>query len=153
SPADWNSASGLLNALLPTLYFGHAVVSAAGRFSAERSFQIMERYQVSNTLLSPAELKAMMLETPEPRGRYQLSLRAITSSGAALDEEVFNWSAEALGVTPNEMFGQIEMNGLIGNSSKKWPARPGSMGRPYPGHQLAVLDVRGRPCPPGKTGE
>ncbi len=50
------------------------------------------------------------------------------------------------------MFGQTEMNYLIGNSHK-WPAKPGSIGRPYPGHQVAVLNPHGKPCPVDSVGE
>jgi acetyl-CoA synthetase len=51
------------------------------------------------------------------------------------------------------MFGQTEMNYVVGNSQKRWPARPGSMGRPYPGHQVAVLNDDGQPVAAGETGE
>ena len=43
----------------------------------------------------------------------------------------------------NEMFGQTEMNYIVGNSHELWPAKPGSMGRPYPGHRVAVIDDDG----------
>jgi len=56
-------------------------------------------------------------------------------------------------VTINEMFGQTEMNYIVGNSHRHWPAKPGSMGRPYPGHRIAVIDDDGRPMPPGEPGE
>jgi acetyl-CoA synthetase len=66
---------------------------------------------------------------------------------------VFDWCRTALGVSVNEMFGQTEINYVVGNSHEMWPARPGSMGRPYPGHRVAVIDDTGRELPPGETGE
>src|SRR5690606_10487299 len=153
SPADWTWTGGLMDALLPTLYFGHAIVGTQGRFSPGRAFEIMQRYQVTNTFLFPTALKLMMQEVPAPREHYQLSLRAIMAAGESVGEVVFEWCQQALGITPNEMFGQTEMNYVVGNSHKKWPAKPGSIGRPYPGHQLAVLDAHGKPCPPGTVGE
>jgi acetyl-CoA synthetase len=51
------------------------------------------------------------------------------------------------------MFGQTEMNYIVGNSHRKWPARPGSMGRAYPGHRVAVIDDDGNVLPPGEVGE
>ena len=57
------------------------------------------------------------------------------SAGEAVGTTVFAWAQEALGVTINEMFGQTEMNYIVGNSHTQWPAKPGSMGRPYPGHR------------------
>ena len=75
------------------------------------------------------------------------------SAGESVGETVFTWCQEALGITPNEMFGQTEMNYLVGNSHLKWPAKAGSMGRPYPGHRVAIIDDEGRPVPPGEVGE
>ncbi len=66
------------------------------------------------------------------------------SAGEAVGTTVFEWAREALGVTINEMFGQTEMNYIVGNSQELWPAKPGSMGRPYPGHRIEV-DRRRRP--------
>jgi acetyl-CoA synthetase len=58
-----------------------------------------------------------------------------------------------MGVTVNEMFGQTEINYVVGNCTRLWPAKPGSMGKGYPGHQVAVIDEAGRLCPPGTPGE
>ena len=116
SPADWAWTGGMMDALLPTLYFGHPIVGARGRFSVERAFELLERYQVTNTFLFPTALKMMMKAVPEPRNRYQLALRSIMSAGESVGETVFEWCQSALGVTPNEMFGQTEMNYVVGLS-------------------------------------
>ena len=75
------------------------------------------------------------------------------SAGEAVGTTVFAWAQEALGVTINEMFGQTEMNYIVGNSASQWPAKPGSMGRPYPGHRVAVIDDAGNEMPRGEPGE
>lgn len=153
SPADWAWTGGLMDALLPTLYFGQPIVGTQGRFSAERAFEVMERYRVTNTFLFPTALKQMMKSVPRPRETYHLSLRALMSAGESVGETVFQWCQTELGLTPNEMFGQTEMNYLIGNSHLKWPAKPGSMGRAYPGHRLALIDEDGQPVKLGEVGE
>jgi acetyl-CoA synthetase len=51
------------------------------------------------------------------------------------------------------MFGQTEMNYIVGNSQSQWPAKPGSMGRPYPGHRIAIIDDDGHERPRGEAGE
>ncbi|ANN78746.1 acyl-CoA synthetase [Bordetella flabilis] len=153
SPADWAWTGGMMDALLPTLYFGHPIVGTRGRFSPERAFELMERYQVTNTFLFPTALKAMMKSVPAPRERYRLVLRGLMSAGESVGETVFEWCRSALGITPNEMFGQTEMNYLVGNSNQRWPAKPGSMGRPYPGHQVAVIDEDGNPVRAGEVGD
>ncbi len=153
SPADWAWTGGLMDALLPTLYFGRPLVGFRGRFSPERAFELMSRHAVTNTFLFPTALKAMMKAFPLPRERFALQLRAIMSAGEAVGDAVFDWCRSALGVTVNEMFGQTEINYIVGNSHEDWPARAGSMGRPYPGHRVAVIDDAGVPVPPGDVGE
>ena len=153
SPADWAWTGGLMDALLPTLYFGRPIVASRARFSAVSAFQLMEKYKVTNSFIFPTALKMMMKAVPEPRDHYRLKLRAIMSAGEAVGDAVFGWTQSALGVTINEMFGQTEANYIVGNCEVRWPARPGSMGRPYPGHQVAVLDDDGHPVKAGETGE
>ncbi|THF61285.1 acyl-CoA synthetase [Pseudothauera rhizosphaerae] len=153
SPADWAWTGGLWDALLPTLYFGHPIVAWRGRFSPDTAFRLMAGYRVTNTFLFPTALKAMMKAWPRPREHFDLCLRAIMSAGEAVGDTVFEWCRDALGVTVNEMFGQTEINYIVGNSCEDWPARPGSMGRAYPGHRVAVIDDAGHPLPPGTPGE
>jgi acetyl-CoA synthetase len=152
SPADWAWTGGLMDALLPTLYFGFPIVGSRGRFSPERALELVRRYGVTNTFLFPTALK-MMMRSPEWQRPGRLRLRAVMSAGEAVGTAVFEWAQEHLGVTVNEMFGQTEMNYIVGNSHQKWPARAGAMGRPYPGHRVAVIDDDGRQLPAGSVGE
>jgi acetyl-CoA synthetase len=153
SPADWAWTGGMMDALLPTLYFGQPIVGTRGRFSPERAFDILERYQVTNTFLFPTALKQMMKAIERPKETYSLALRCIMSAGESVGDTVFAWCEQALGITPNEMFGQTEMNYLLGNSHQKWPARSGSMGKPYPGHRISVLREDGSAAATGEIGE
>lgn len=153
SPADWAWTGGLMDALLPTLYFGKPIVGYRGRFSADTAFYLLEKYAVTNTFLFPTALKMMMKAVPAPREKYRLVLRAIMSAGEAVGDAVFNWGQTALDITINEMFGQTEMNYIVGNSTEKWPAKAGSMGRPYPGHRVAVIDDDGLVVKSGTVGE
>ena len=153
SPADWAWTGGLMDALLPTLYFGRTIVASRARFDAEAAFGLMERRRVTHAFLFPTALKAMMKALPEPRARFAVSLRAIMSAGEALGDSVDAWCRGALGLVPNEMFGQTEINYVVGNSAHRWPVRPGSMGRAYPGHRIAVIDDEGREVPRGTPGD
>ena len=153
SPADWAWTGGLMDALLPTLYFGREIVAYQGRFAPETAFALLEAHRVTHSFLFPTALKAMMKAVPDPRGRFDLRLRAIMSAGEAVGDTVFAWCRDRLGVVPNEMFGQTEINYIVGNCAARWPARAGSMGRPYPGHRVAVIDDDGRECPRGTPGD
>jgi acetyl-CoA synthetase len=153
TPADWAWTGGLWDALMPTLYHGRAILGFRGRFDAERAFHLLEKYQVRNTFLVPTALKMMMKAVPRPRERYELDLRSIMSAGEPVGTAVVQWCREELGVAVNEMFGQTEINYIVGNSHELWPVKPGSMGRPYPGHRIAVIDDDGRELGPGEVGD
>ncbi|MBU4325818.1 MAG: AMP-binding protein, partial [Gammaproteobacteria bacterium] len=147
SPADWAWTGGLMDALLPSLYFGRPIVAFNGRFSPQAAFELMERHGVTHTFLFPTALKAMMKAYPQPRKQFRVQLQAIMSAGEAVGDAVFAYCRKQLGVTVNEMFGQTEINYIVGNCARLYPAKPGSMGKGYPGHRVAVIDDEGHECP------
>jgi acetyl-CoA synthetase len=153
SPADWAWTGGLWDALMPTLYYGQTILGYRGRFDPERAFYLLQKYAVRNAFLFPTALKMMMKAVPSPRTHYDLRLRSLMSGGEPVGSAVFHWAREELGVTVNEIFGQTEMNYIVGNSQREWPVKPGSMGRPYPGHRIAVIDDAGNELPPGEVGD
>jgi acetyl-CoA synthetase len=153
SPADWAWAGGLFDALLPSWYFGIPILGYRGRFDAERAYFLLEKYGVRNSFLFPTALKLMMKAVPRPRAKYALNLRSIMSAGESVGATVIEWAREELGVTINEMFGQTEINYVVGNCQAAWPVKPGSIGRPYPGHRVAVIDDQGVEVPRGELGE
>lgn len=158
SPADWAWTGGLMDALLPTLYFGRPIVAFNGRFSPQTALQLMRQFGVTHTFLFPTALKAMMKAYPGTtratvRRQFKLKLQAIMSAGEAVGDAVFDYCQSQLGVTVNEMFGQTEINYIVGNCAALWPAKPGSMGKGYPGHRVAVIDDEGRECPVGVAGD
>jgi acetyl-CoA synthetase len=161
SPADWAWTGGLMDALLPSLYFGRPIVAYNGRFSPELAFTLMQEHGVTHSFLFPTALKAMMKACPEPKKQFTLRLQALMSAGEAVGDAVFAYCRDHLGVIVNEMFGQTEINYVVGNCSMNggteggigWPARPGSMGRPYPGHRVAVIDDDGNECAVGVPGD
>ena len=169
SPADWAWTGGLMDALLPTLYFGRPIVAWNGRFSPELAFTLMQQHGVTHTFLFPTALKAMMKAYPQASQQFQLKLQAIMSAGEAVGDAVFGYCQTQMGVTVNEMFGQTEINYIVGNCAMEWgaqgesvevhrtnvgwPAKPGSMGKGYPGHRVAVIDDEGHECPAGVPGD
>ncbi len=153
TPADWAWTGGLLDGLLPAWAYGRPIVAfeGRGRFDAERAVELVERYGVSNAFIPPTALK--MLRQLDDIGRYRLRLRAIMSAGEQLGAEVFEWGKQALGLAINEMWGQTEFNYLVGNCARIMPVMAGSMGKPYPGHRVEVIDSEGNPLPAGEVGE
>lgn len=153
TPADWAWTGGLLDGLLPTWYYAKPIVAyEGGKFDPEKACHLMHKYAVTNAFIPPTALK-MMRQVDNIGNRFRLGVRGIMSAGEAVGEELYRWTAEALAVKVNEMWGQTEFNYLVGNCSEIMPVRPGSMGKPYPGHTVDVIGEDGQPMPAGETGE
>jgi acetyl-CoA synthetase len=151
TPADWAWIGGLMDALMPSWFHGRGVIAASrGRFDPEWALRLVEETQIRNVFLPPTVLKLMrQSDVSRPGG----SLRSVMCGGEPLGEEMLAWAQENLGVTINEIYGQTEANYVVGNCHEVWDVRSGSMGRPYPGHDVAVIGADGESLRPGEVGE
>lgn len=102
--------------------------------------------------MPPTAIK-MLMQVKDMASRYNLELRSIMSAGEQVGVEVLHWADEELNVPLNEMWGQTEFNYLVGNCAAIMDVKPGSMGKPYPGHVVDVLDEQGHSMPDGQVGE
>ena len=153
TPADWAWTGGLWDALLPALNYGMPIVAFEGRgFDAERVCRLMSDYAVTNAFIPPTALK-MLRALPDIRASHALRLRAVMSAGEQVGEELIHWGRDALGLVINEMWGQTEFNYIVGNCSAIMEPKPGSMGKPYPGHRVDVIDAAGEVVADGEEGE
>lgn len=153
TPADWAWTGGLIDALLPAWCYGKPILGyEGGKFDPERACHLLQKYQVRNGFIPPTALK-LLRRIPKLRERYQLDLRSIMSAGESMGAELYHWGEAELGVQINEMWGQTEFNYLAGGCSAIMPARPGSMGKHYPGHRIEAIDESGNVLPPGEVGE
>jgi acetyl-CoA synthetase len=153
TPADWAWAGGLLNILLPGLHFGVPVIARkAEKFDPEEAFRLMADQGVRNTFVPPTALR-MLRTVPNPAGRFDLKLRTVASGGEALGAETFAWGREALGLTINEFYGQTECNLVLASCAAIGVAKAGAIGRPVPGHAVAVIREDGSACGPGELGQ
>ena len=133
TPADWAWAGGLLDCLLPSLYYGVPVVARRfEKFDPEEAFALMARHGVRNAFIPPTALR-MLRSVPNPRGRHDITLRTVGSGGEALGAETFEWGKAALGLTINEFYGQTECNLVVGSCAAIGVSRPGAIGKPVPG--------------------
>ncbi|MDH3305910.1 MAG: AMP-binding protein [Acidimicrobiia bacterium] len=149
TPADWAWIGGLMDVVIPGWYHGMTVLASDRRFDPLEAADLMAEQRVTAAFLPPTALKMMRRAGVH---RTDLALRAVFTGGEALGEEMLLWANEALGTTINEGYGQTECNLVVGNCRSVWPVRPGSMGRPIPGHEVAVLSDRGDPLI-GEEGE
>lgn len=153
TPADWAWTGGLLDGLLPTWYYGKAILGyEGGKFDAERALHLVAKYRVRNAFIPPTALK-MMRQVRDIRSRFDVRFRTIMSAGESVGEELIHWGREILGITINEMWGQTEFNYLVGNCSDIMEVKAGSMGKPYPGHFVQPIDDAGEVMADGGPGE
>jgi acetyl-CoA synthetase len=154
TPSEWAWAGALFDVVFPTLAVGGTVLSTERRsgFDPDRALDAIEHERVTHAFLPPTALARLRAEaTPDT---YDLSsLSVIQAGGEQLPPAVFEWAEEALDVTVNEAYGQTEANFLVGNCQRCYEAKPGSIGKPYPGHGVAVVDENGHELPPGELGE
>jgi acetyl-CoA synthetase len=153
TPADWAWAGGLLDCLLPSLYHGVPMVARRfDKFDPEEAFDLMAKAGVRNTFIPPTALR-MLRSAPSPRGRHALALRTVGSGGESLGAETFEWGKSALGLAINEFYGQSECNLVVSSCAMIGVTKPGAMGKPVPGHAVAVIRPDGTPCAPGELGQ
>lgn len=153
TPSEWAWAGALFNVVLPTLAVGGTVVSSVRRsgFDPERAVELVRTESVTHAFFPPTALRKLRqsnvrVETP--------SLTVIMSGGEALPKTVSEWAERAFGATVNESYGETEANALAGESKDRFGAAAAeTLGRPYPGHQLAVIDADGKERPHGELGE
>lgn len=152
TPADWAWIGGLLDVLLPSLYFGVPVLAwRAAKFDPEAAVEVMAKEGVRNVFMPPTALRLLRRADVDPL-KAGVRLRTIGSGGESLGADMLDWGRERFGVTINEFYGQTEANLVISNMASILPVRPGSMGVAVPGHKLAVVDADGVPVPSGETG-
>jgi acetyl-CoA synthetase len=95
----------------------------------------------------------MLRGVPDPLGRFDLRLRTIGAAGESLGREAYEWSRSTLGITVNEFYGQTECNYVLGSCAALDVTRAGAIGKPVPGHRVAILDTAGNELRAGELGQ
>ena len=153
TPADWAWTGGLLDALIPSLYYGVPVLGYdGGKFEPEKACHLLEKYRVRNGFIPPTALK-MLRQVANMQKQFDINIRSIMSAGESLGTELYHWGKEAFGIEINEMWAQTEFNYIAGNCSEVMSVRPGSIGKSYPGHSVEAVDEDGSILEAGEIGE
>lgn len=155
TPSDWAWIGALGNAVFLPWHYGRPVVSSPMEgFDAEDAFDVLETLDITNAFIPPTALR-MMAEVPHPTKRYDLNLRVIGSGSEAVTPEIVKWIRDELpGVTINELYGQTEANVFAADCRAWFDKKSGSMGKPVPGHEVAIVDENtGERKPPGEIGQ
>jgi acetyl-CoA synthetase len=112
----------------------------------------MERVAIRNAFVPPTALR-MLRAVERPAARFKLALRTMASGGEALGAEVFAWGRREFGLPINEFYGQTECNLVLASCAMAGVSRPGAIGKPVPGHDVAVIRPDGSFCAPGEQGQ
>ena len=141
TPADWAWIGGLFDVLMPGLALGVPVVAARmDKFSAEACRDVIRDAGVRNVFFPPTALRMLKASGLDISG-----LRSVASGGEPLGAEMLAWGRQALGVTINEFYGQTECNMVVSSCAADFAPKPGAMGKPVPGFDVAVIDAAGQP--------
>jgi acetyl-CoA synthetase len=135
------------------LAMGVPVVSFEATPTPESLLDFLQQHRVTNLATVPTLLRGVMALGADKLAGYDLCLRCISSCGEPLNSEVVRFFREGIGLTPRDHFGSSE-NGLpLGNfNALDAEVKPGSMGLPMPGFEMAVADDAGRELPRGEVG-
>ena len=124
--------------------------NAQGRFDAALTLRVLERYGVTSFCAPPTAFRMLVLED---LARHDLSsLRHCTSAGEPLNPEVMRVWQEGTGHVIYDGYGQTETVLLVGNF-RCLPVKAGSMGRPMPGYEIAIVDEDLAEVAPGEEGQ
>ena len=152
TPAEWAWIAGLYDALFPAWFYGTPVLAHRfAKFDPERAFAMLEPSTGSASAFIPPTALKMMRQVSKPRERWGYDMRAISTGGEAMGEELLDWGRDTFGTTISEGYGQTEMNLMLLNSPDWFEVRPGSCGRACPGRKVAIVDSARQPsCRPAR---
>jgi len=149
---EWAWAAGICPLLGPwRLGATQLVYQREGGFDPHRQLDFLSRHRASNVFATPTAIRSMM-SIADAGERYPQRFRVVCSAGEPLNPEAIRWFRDQYGVTVLDYYGLTESYPLCGNFP--WmEVREGSMGRPMPGWDVAILDPDENPVPEGERGE
>ncbi|MFH5798000.1 acyl-CoA synthetase [Haladaptatus sp. CMAA 1911] len=152
STGDLGWLTGPINTL-GAWFWGATLFTYEGEFDPETWAGLLDEYPIS-VLFSVPTAYRMLRENESVLDGVNLDLRHALSIGEPLSAGVVAWGEDTLGVTIHDTYGQTETGNMIINNYPTMEIRPGSMGKPLPGIEAAVVDPEtGEPLEPGETGE
>jgi acetyl-CoA synthetase len=138
--ADPGWVTGTSYGIVSPLTIGATMVVDEGEFDAERWYRILAEQRVTVWYTAPTAIRRLMRLPPDLPGRYDLSaLRFIASVGEPLNPEAVVWAERTLGMPIHDNWWQTETGGIMIANHPGLRIKPGSMGKPLPGIETAIL--------------
>jgi long-chain acyl-CoA synthetase len=143
--------TAVLNFAAISIQLGHPVV-LMDRWDAREALALIETHRVTHTHAVPTQFRRMLELPAQVRARYDTSsLRAVIHSAAPCPPDLKRAMIDWLGPVIVEYYAATEGGGTL-ITAPQWLARPGSVGRPWPGSQVRVLDRARHEVPAGQQG-
>jgi len=150
---EWAWAAGIAPLLGPWRYGATALVYARkGGFDPEEQLRFLAKHGVQGLFTTPTALRAMTAIENAGEKFPLPELRNPCSAGEPLNPEVIRWFRDQYGHTVLDYYGLTESYPICGNFPTV-EVREGSMGKPMPGWQVAILDEDENELPVGERGE
>lgn len=138
--ADPGWVTGTSYGIIAPLICGATNVVDEGEFDAERWYRILQAQRVNVWYTAPTAIRMLMKVGSGILRRFDLSaLRFVASVGEPLNPEGVVWGQEAFGMPIHDNWWQTETGSIMIANYAAMPVRPGSMGRPLPGIEVAIL--------------
>ncbi|MCZ7607001.1 MAG: acetate--CoA ligase [Planctomycetota bacterium] len=156
--ADPGWVTGTSYGIIAPLCNGVTSIVDEAEFDATRWYEILERQKVSVWYTAPTAIRRLMKLGAEPVKAHDLSaLRYMASVGEPLNPEAVRWGNEVFGKPFHDNWWQTETGAIMISNYASMDVKPGSMGRPLPGIEAAILHVEGDTArvieQPGVQGE
>ena len=133
--ADPGWVTGTSYGIIAPLLHGVTNIVDEAEFDADRWYRILQDQKVTVWYTAPTAIRRLMRLDIKPREVYDLShLRFSASVGEPLNPEAVVWGKEVLKLHIHDNWWQTETGGIMISNYNVMDIRPGSMGRPLPGH-------------------
>ncbi|KAB2832339.1 MAG: AMP-binding protein, partial [Candidatus Brocadia sp.] len=124
-----------------------------GRFDTAKWYEIIQTYKITVWYTAPTALRMLMKAGDDLVKNYDLtSLRYICSVGEPLNPEVIRWGLKVYHLPIHDNWWQTETGSIMIANYPCLPIKPGSMGKPFPGTQAAIIDGKGIELSSGQHG-
>jgi acetyl-CoA synthetase len=154
--ADPGWVTGTSYGIIAPLVHGVTSIVDEDELEADRWYQILAQQRVTVWYTAPTALRMLMKAGADRARAHDLSaLRFIASVGEPLNPEVVLWGLEAFGLPIHDNWWQTETGGIMIANYAAMDVRPGSMGRPLPGIEAAIVarDATGVPIVHGDEAQ
>ena len=152
--ADLGWVTGVVYGVLGPWSNGATQVGLGGRFDPERWYKTLRDHKVTIWYTAPTAVRMLMARGDDLPAKYDLSsLRALYSVGEPLNPEGVRWALEVFDSKPfHDTWWQTETGSILITNFPEMPIKPGSMGKPMPGIEAAIVDETGKVLEQGEEG-